>query len=425
MQRLLLIFTIFLKLGVSIVNAQALPNQLFNRQIHTIMVHPLGNPQEPPVVLLNGGPPLQISFDDFSGNFEDYQYSLELVDSAWNPIEMNPFDYISGFNQNKINQYAASSMVANSYIHYEFSFPNSNCKPRLSGNYILKVFKGTDTGTLVFTRGIYVVESLAGVAASVEAPFDGDLAKTHQRIKASVDIRDVPYFQQDRIRLKVIQNNRYQDAKTMSVPNFIRGTILEYNNENDLIFPAGKEYRWLDLQSLRLKSDRIATIDSKQNTSIVYLKTDISRSNLLYDYYKDLNGCILITNTESLQSETQNDYAQVVFSYLPPDRKALLDKHLYLSGALTNNILDNAAEMLFAAQKGLYTKTLLLKQGYYSYQYVLVDRMEPNSLADYTDTEGNHWETENRYIILVYYRAPGTRNDQIIGFTNINSRQNW
>jgi hypothetical protein len=321
--------------------------------------------------------------------------------------------------------YQVSSIAAKPYFHYEFNFPNSNCSPRLSGNYILKVFKGGDKNALVFTRRMYVVESLVGLLASVEVPFDATISRTHHRIKAGVDVKNVPFFQQDRITLKVAQNYRFQDAKTMGAPSFIRNTLLEYNNEAELLFGAGKEYRWLDLQSLRLRSDRVAAIDSRENTPIITLKTDISRADLLYAEFKDVNGRYLIMNTESLKSETQNDYAQVVFTYLPKNNKPYLDKRIYLSGALTNNVLDTGSEMKFDVQKGVYTKTLLLKQGYYSYQYILVDRIEPNPMEEYTDTEGNHWETENKYSLFVYYRAPGTRNDQIIGYSSINSKQSW
>jgi hypothetical protein len=425
MQRVLFIFFSILIFCVKISAAQQNPDKIYNTQIHTVLSHPYGSPLDPPAINLNGGIPLQISFDDFSGEFQDYNYTIELVDSIWQPIEMNEFDYIKGFNQNKINQYTVSSVAAKQYIHYEFTFPNSNCSPRISGNYILKVYKGSDKEALIFTRRIYVYESLAGIFGSVESPFDGTISRTHQRVKASIDIKNVPYFQQDRIFLKVIQNYRYNDAKTVSAPSFIRGNSLEYNNENEFIFPAGKEYRWLDLQSLRLRSDRIASIDNNNSTPVVYLKPDLSRANLLYDYFKDLNGGFLILNSEALQSETQNDYAEVVFNYVPNDHKALLDKKVYLSGAFTNNMLDTGAEMEFDINRGVYKKTLLLKQGYYSYQYLLVDRLEPNPMDEYSDTEGNHWETENRYTLLVYYRAPGTRNDQIIGFSTINSKQSW
>jgi hypothetical protein len=34
---------------------------------------------------------------------------------------------------------------------------------------------------------------------------------------------------------------------------------------------------------------------------------------------------------------------------------------------------------------------------------------------------GNFWETENQYTVLVYYRAPGSRFDRLLGKGSANS----
>ncbi len=36
-------------------------------------------------------------------------------------------------------------------------------------------------------------------------------------------------------------------------------------------------------------------------------------------------------------------------------------------------------------------------------------------------TEGNYWDTENNYTILVYYRPLGGRADELVGYTRVNS----
>ena len=404
--------------------AQSNPDKIFSKDIHTVLLHPVGQPLAIPAIHLNTTESLLLSFDDFNTQYQDYYYSIELVDTAWQPVGLNDFDYVKGFNENRITQFAVSSIATQKYIHYQLSFPNNNCSPKLSGNYILKVYKNGNKEAPIITRRFYVVEEIVNVVSSVHEPFDGNISRTHQKIKASVDIKSVPYFQSDLLRLKVIQNYRYNDAQTASAPSFMRNTVLEFNNESELVFPGGKEARWLDIQSLRLKSDRVAAFDNNELLTKVIVKPDIARTNLLYSNFNDLNGGFLIRNTEAFQSEIQNDYAQVVFTYLPKDGIPLLDQKLYLSGALTNNELNEAAEMRFDAKLGAYQKTILLKQGYYSYNYVLRDRNEPNPMNDFSDTEGDHWETENNYTVLVYYRAPGARYDQIIGFASVNSKQN-
>ena len=406
-------------------HGQSNPDSIYQNSIHTVLIHPVNKPLAIPVISLNEPTPLEISFDDFKSDYQDYYYSVELRNADWTAVNLSAFDYLQGFNQNKINKFSVSSIATQSYFHYQFNFPNAQLRPTQSGNYILKVFKNGNTNEIVFTRRFFVTENQVSVAATVQEPFDGQISKTHQKIQFILDVKKIPFFQTDQLNTAVIQNYRYNDAVSIAVPSFIRGNLLEYNSEDQFIFPAGKEARWLDIQNLRLRSDRVTDINSKADRAIISVKPDLSRASTAYYTFNDLNGGFMISNTESLQSENQNDYATVNFTYFPKDKIPFIGMKLYLAGALTNNILNKEAEMIFDPALGYYKKSLLLKQGYYSYNYVLREQNSFNPLNDFTETEGNHWETENNYSIMVYYRPPGARHDHIIGFGAVNSRQNW
>ena len=406
-------------------HGQSNPDSIYQNSIHTVLIHPVNKPLAIPVVPLNELSPLLISFDDFKNDYQDYYYSVELRNADWSAVPMSAFDYLQGFNQNKISNFSVSSIATQRYYHYEFNFPNAQARPTQSGNYILKVFKNGNANELVFTRRFFVTEDQVSMAATVQEPFDAQISKTHQKIQFILDVKKIPFFQTDQLNTAVIQNYRYNDAVSIAVPSFIRGNLLEYNSEDQFIFPAGKEARWLDIQNLRLRSDRVTDINSKEKTTIITVKPDLSRASTAYYTFNDLNGGFMISNTESLQSENQNDYAQVNLTYMPMDKIPFMGQKLYLFGALTNNIINKEAEMIFDPALGYYKKTLLLKQGYYSYNYILRDMQGVNPMNDFTETEGNHWETENNYSIMVYYRPPGARHDHIIGFGAVNSRQNW
>jgi hypothetical protein len=409
------------------------PDIIYDSTIHSVRVHPANAPLAMPVISLNDSRSLQISFDDFKAKYQDYYYSVELMNANWTSVQLSPFDYLKGFNQNKIKDYSVSSIATQRYFHYQFTFPNANCRPKQSGNYIIKVYKNGNESEVIFTSRFYVVEDQVAISASVQSPFDGNISKTHQQIKAIADVKKIPYLQPDQIKLNVIQNFNYNDAQTIDAPTFIRDNKLEYNREGQLVFPAGKEARWLDLRSIRLVSDRIYKFETVNNQTIAFLKPDISRADMAYYTFNDLNGNYMIANSESLESDYQNDYVKVVFTYMPSGKLPFVGQNLYLQGALTNNLLDQKALMVFNAKLGLYQKTLLLKQGYYSYNYVLREASALNentaativSMDDYTETEGNHWETENNYSLFLYYRAPGARSDQIIGYLTFSSNQSW
>ena len=419
-----LFFICFIVMHSSLI-AQNNPDQNMDMAIHTILLHPEGRPKDLPIIGLNDPGVLSISFDDFNFNYQNYFYSIELVDDQWQPVQMSPFDYTNGFSQNKINLFNVSSIALQKYYHYQFSIPNQNCIPTKAGNYILKVFKDGNPSDLVFTRRFYVVNSLIGVFGSVQEPFDGAISRTHQKIQLSLDVKQLSYFQPDQIKTVVIQNHRVNEARIVTEPSFIRGNQIEYNSERDLIFPAGKETRWLDLQSLRLRSDRVQELNQSEGLTKVIVKPDLSRASTPYFTFNDLNGAYVISNSESLESAYQNDYANVVFTYKPNNGIPYVGEKLFLIGDLTQNQLNSQSMMSFNASKGVYEKTMLLKQGYYSYQYILRDNEKPNIQDDFRETEGDHWETENSYTVFVYYTAPGARYPMIAGFSTINSRQNW
>ena len=60
-----------------------------------------------------------------------------------------------------------------------------------------------------------------------------------------------------------------------------------------------------------------------------------------------------------------------------------------------------------------------MKQGYYDYTYVAVDK---NNFGMRNELDGNYFETENLYTILVYYKSFTDRSDQLIGVATFDSR---
>jgi len=419
-----LLILLGLLIGLQAFSANTInPDKVYDSSIKTIRVHPIGNALALPVISLNQMNTLEISFDDLKAKYQNYYYSVELMNADWRSANLSAFDYLQGFNQNRITQYTISSIAIQSYYHYKFTFPNSSCRPTKSGNYIIKVYKDANPQQVVFTSRFFVVDDQVSIFSTIQEPFDGNISKTHQKVQLSVETKKLPFFQPDQIQVQVIQNYRYNDALSIKSPSFVRGSLLEYNSERDLIFPSGKESRWIDLQSFRLKSDRILNFEATPNGTIVNVKPDFSRSATPYFNFKDLNGHFIVSNTESIDSENQNDYATVIFTYIPPNRLPLLGENLYLSGSLTNNVLDASAEMKFNGVTKSYQKSLFLKQGYYSYSYILRDKSAPDPMLDFNETEGDHWETENAYSIFIYYRPPGARHDHLIGFTTVRSNQ--
>jgi hypothetical protein len=400
-------------------------DKIVGANIQTVLIFPKGKPLALPVIGLNSQDELLIQFDDLSANYQQYYFTIELMDMQWQSVVLNPFDYTRGLTQNNIRDYTISSIAQQSYFHYSFTFPTVSSRPTKSGNYLMKVYRQGRSNELVFTKRFFVVEQEVPITASIQEPFDEAISKSHQKIQLQLDLKKIQLLQPELLHVGVLQNTRYNDMLVSNAPSFIRGNQMEYNADRDFVFPACKESRWLDLQNLRFKTDRIAEIQQLGYGSRIILKPDQSRSTLPYFTFRDLNGQFMISNSELIRSEDQNDYAQVLFTFLTKNGEPFQEKSLYLAGALTGNILDTNARMQWNSASKQYEKWLNLKQGYYSYNYILRANQSPNRLHDFMWTEGDHWETENTYTIFVYYRAPGSRYDQIIGYSSLNSTQNW
>ena len=97
-------------------------------------------------------------------------------------------------------------------------------------------------------------------------------------------------------------------------------------------------------------------------------------------------------------------------------------KDVYIAGQFTDYKYSNDTKLTYNATSGIYEKTILLKQGYYTYTYVTKDVNDKSKPAETAQTDGNYWETENEYTILVYFRDISGRHDQLVAVTTINSR---
>ncbi|HEU0065417.1 MAG TPA: DUF5103 domain-containing protein, partial [Flavisolibacter sp.] len=222
------------------------------------------------------------------------------------------------------------------------------------------------------------------------------------------------------IKVTVLQNKNWKTSLLLDKPTLFRGNYYEYNDEDKTTFPAGREYRWIDLRSLRLMSDRMQRMDNKGDTTTVIVKPDPSRASQRYIYYADLNGSYTIESLENINPFWQADYAYVHFSFFPPDNRPFEGKDVYLTGEITNYGEDNSGKMSFNQERGAYEKTLLLKQGFYNYIYTTIPA-NGSGYPDLSETEGNYWSTENTYIVLVYFRPFGARYDSVIGYTQVSS----
>ncbi len=401
-----------------------LPDQIYRPNIHSAKLFKYGNIYGYPIILLNSGEQLELHFDDLDADVKNYYYTFQLCNADWTPANLPTFDYIRGFHTTRINTYRYSSISFTKYTHYQAFLPDRSSVPTHSGNYLLKVFLNSDTANLYFTKRFLVVDNKVAIAAQVKQPFSSQLFRTDQRIQIMVNTANARInitLPQD-LKVVVLQNNIWPAAAYLNRPTIYRGNYFEYNDDASS-FKAAREWRWIDLRSLRLMSDRMQKlVDTNDAKTEVFVKPDIERKNQVYAYYRDLNGIFTIENTDSNNPYWQSDYAYVHFTFIPPGNMPYPGKEIYVFGELTNYLPDDSSRMQFNREKGVYEKTLYLKQGYYNYAYITSDAgKSPGNRFSFDNTEGNLTTTENNYTVLVYFRPFGARADELIGLAQLNT----
>ena len=210
----------------------------------------------------------------------------------------------------------------------------------------------------------------------------------------------------------ILQNGRWDNAKRNLKPDFYGNNELKYNSLSDKnIFQGGNEFRYFDIKSIRYKSEYVSRIDYVIPNYNVYLYPSENRESKPYFYWQDFNGKYFIAFQEGKKPDIEADYVNVYFysSFLSGDQGG----KMYISGSLNNWTFDKNNLMTYNPVNKEYECNMLLKQGWYNYEYVFLKDGETNGTASLF--EGSHYETENDYVVLIYYRNPRDRYDRVIG----------
>ena len=325
---------------------------------------------------------------------------------------------MGGFIENPVSDYAASVNTTVRYTNYLLSLPNDNVKFLISGNYLVSVFSDKERSTPVLTRRFYVVEPLTDIRGVVKnSTFEGfkgrDQEIDFELAYSRISIQDP----RTEIKVVVMQNSRADNCLKNLKPLFVRDNQLSYDLSRESVFPGGDEFRNFDTKNIRINGLRVTNIEYVKPFYHVTLRTDEIRRDENYRSENDLNGHFLVKNDRVTDSDLEADYIQVHFSLETKD--PLLGGDIYVFGGLSDWQCLPVNKMKWNYDLKLYEAALTLKQGFYDYQYVYVEK--GSNIINNSLLEGSHVETENDYQILVYYRGFSSRYDKLIGYRTINS----
>lgn len=385
--------------------------------VRTVQLNLMGLPNSLPIYVMDKPAVLLLSFDDLDADFKYYTYQLVHCDMFWNPSNLMYHEFATGFENEEITESAASVSTRIHFTNYRLAIPNRNTEITKSGNYMLIVHEDGDIGRPVLSRRFVVLEPPVITMRMVKVrPSNVSRMNTHQEIRFDIDTKELRVRDpKAEIMATVLQNGRWDNAVGNLRSRYEQGSLLVFDYLDKIVFPAGKEFRSVDIRSTEYRGEGVFSLEKVDGHIRSIGKLDRIRATEPYFSKVDINGKFLISTTDYPNPEYYNlrcDYVEHIFT-LETGKK--FDQDVYVFGDLTDWALKEEFRLNYDEEYASYTTGVFLKQGFYDYLYVLGNA---DGSPDETTLEGNWFESTNDYTLIVYYRPFGARYDRAIGATS-------
>ena len=400
-------------------NEPVFQNKVYDDKIKTVQLYRPEWNLSYPIMTLNSNDQLVLNFDQLGNRSEAFYYTFIHCTKDWAKSPIFEQDYIEGFNTNPVEDYRPSFNTTTAYYHYKVSFPNDRVKLKRSGNYVIIVYSISEPDKPVLCQRFMITENTVRINVETHRPLRTENNNTGQQVDFTISqIGSNIINPMQNIYAFVLQNGRWDNARINLKADFYRINEMKYSSLSDKnVFTGGNEFRYFDIKSLRYMSEYIKSVDFVPPNYNVLLFPSENREFKPYFFNPDFNGKYYVAIQEGRDFDTEADYINVFFTL--PARQKVAGGEMYVSGALNNWAFDKNNLMTYNPSSGQYECVMLLKQGYYNYEYAfLKNGATDGSVSEF---EGNHYETENDYIVLVYYRNPQDRYDRLIGINVANT----
>ena len=355
---------------------------------------------------------IELSFDDLDANEKNYYYQINHFDYKWNPSKLYKSEYLEGFDDIRIKKIRNSFNTLQPYTNYTLSIPNDDVKLKVSGNYSISIH--LSNGKKVFEKRFSYINNEIPIQITISKSNTIDNLKTCQKIKINLNCRDCTkiYNSSSKLKAIVIKNYNWSNSIIIEKPKFIFSNNLIYD---DIYFLGGNEFLNFDNSDINSTNYRIykSTLTDLYNN---FLVDDRERINDIYEFNPDINGEFLINSNNNYDFDIENDYARVHFNL----KINIFDKNnnVYLLGRFNNFIANENYKLKYDEKKKSYEGSFLFKQGFYNYKYGYTNSLEPNTINYF---EGNFWQTENLYTILIFHKKNNEKYFKLIGEKSIKS----
>lgn len=387
-------------------------NRIYDPQVKSLVAVVNQDWLSPTVMRLQSNDVLHVGFDELSHDYHRYIYKVERCEADWTASEeLFESDWLEGFNNLIIDDIEYSINTTVPYTHYELTLPNDMCQLKMSGNYRLHIYEDGNEDEDVLTVEFMVTEQTVQTGFSASTNTDIDTNNSHQQLTLEIGYQGLSVTRPDEQLMTVVMQNGREDNWRRGVrPTSVTSNGLTWHHCRDFIFEAGNEYHKFEVLDPSHPTMGIDKINWDGSYYQAYPFVSEPRLNYLYD--EDANGAFYIRNSDNRENNTISDYVWVNYRLKAPRLKA---GNIVIDGRWTTESPETYL-MTYDDASGMYTARILQKQGYYSYQYLW---LTDDGIKRVLPSEGNFYQTENRYQVLVYYKGIGERTWRLVGYRQI------
>jgi len=417
----LFISTFFLYLQGTTDSSIRYANAVYEGDVRSIVFENKSSGFNLPLIALGGKESaLKLSFDQLTEERDYYQVTLIHCDALWKPTAISKTQYLNGMGFQEIDNVQFSSGTLTNFVHYEVELPSQDMKPKLSGNYLLLVYRNYDTEDIILSRRMMVLESKGNVQVQVNRSSQVEFRDKQQQVNFIFNKTASTYFMPNPhhdLTAVVMQNNDWMSSITNLKPQFIKGNSFQYQQMIGTQFWGNNEFRFFDIRSLQSAAAGVKKRENIGGQKHIWLITNRSRLNDAYANWKDYNGRVYYDNRDMPSGLPRgSDYCFVHFSLIADER----EEPVYVYGQLSDWKVDENFKMYYNEDRGQYEAIILLKQGFYNYMYGV--KTEQGLMFE--PFEASHAVAENNYAVLIYHRNQMLPYDQLIGYGLSNSQPN-
>lgn len=399
-------------------------NAIYEGDVRSIVLRNAGSGFNFPVLMLGAQQAdLELSFDQLQAERDYYQVTLIHCDALWRKTPLAKTQYLDGMGFQEVDQVRFSNGTLTPYVHYEVRLPNADMKPKLSGNYLLVIYRNYDETDIVFSRRIMVLGTKGNVQLDITQSSQVEFRQQQQQINFTFNKTTSNYFMPNPYRditSVVLQNGDWNTAITNLKPQFIKNESFIYNQMMGSQFWGNNEFRFFDIRSLQTAAAGVKKRDNIGGQKHVWLISDRSRGFDAYTNWKDYNGRVYYDNRDVPSNQpVESDYCFVHFSLLSEP----LEKEVYVYGEMSDWRILESHKMYYNSDSKQYEAVIPLKQGFYNYMYGVKDG-DADAFLNFVPFEGSHSVSENNYMVLIYHRNPVLPYDELIGYGLNNSQPN-